>query len=166
MGCDIHVFVEKKEDDSGFVWGLDASIESEWATEIRNSEDFEQETINISGCNEPVPVPQESIDVTRNYALFGVLADGVRWDSPIAFKQRGVPKDVSYSVEAANISWQGDGHSHSWVTTAELLEKRTELHLYPNEQHEYAIHGIDEILKALPPAENPHQQRIVFWFDN
>lgn len=61
-------------------------------------------------------------DLYRDYELFAVLA-GVRNDCgivPIA-EPRGVPEDACGEYEAWQEAYGGDGHSHSWVTLAELI---------------------------------------------
>lgn len=80
------------------------------------------------------------LDIDRNYDLFGMLADvrngrgfagcetGDGFE-PIA-DPRGLPKDVSDPVKAESDRWDSDGHSHSWLTLAELqayfaTEKKT-----------------------------------------
>ncbi|WP_148596258.1 hypothetical protein [Aquisphaera giovannonii] len=67
----------------------------------------------------------------RNYSLFAILADvrngrgfaGI--DTGNGFvpidDPRGLPDDVSEPVKADSDRWDGDGHSHSWFTVAELL---------------------------------------------
>jgi hypothetical protein len=55
----------------------------------------------------------------RNYPLFGILA-GVRYDDiePVVHPvPRGIPMDASPEYRALAI---GDGHSHSWLTLAEV----------------------------------------------
>lgn len=65
--------------------------------------------------------PEHTYD-HRNYDVFSILAD-VRNDE--GFKPvvppRGVPKHASEHYKSLVKSWRGDGHSHSWLTLAELL---------------------------------------------
>lgn len=67
----------------------------------------------------------------RNYNLFAILANvrngrgfaGIKTGegfNPIA-KPKGLPADVSEYVKGRSASWDGDGHSHSWHTVADLL---------------------------------------------
>ena len=59
--------------------------------------------------------------VPRNYVLFALLA-GVRnyyEFVPIA-PPRGLPTDVTEETKAEADSWGSDGHSHSWLTLAEM----------------------------------------------
>ena len=61
------------------------------------------------------------MDVPSNYVLFALLA-GVRnyhGFMPIA-PPRGLPTDVTEEAKAEADSWGSDGHSHSWLTVAEI----------------------------------------------
>ncbi len=116
MGCDIHFYVERKVDNvwcSADRWepNPDADEEGQPSLTITYSERFYSD---------------------RNYDLFSILAD-VRNGSGFAGcdtgdgfvpidEPRGLPADVSEEVLADSISWNGDGHSHSWFTVAELFE--------------------------------------------
>jgi hypothetical protein len=83
-------------------------------------------------CEPPVRVEYEDrIYSGRNYSLFAILAD-VRngrgfagCDTGDGFvpidDPRGIPDDVSDSVKADADRWDADGHSHSWLTVAEML---------------------------------------------
>lgn len=58
----------------------------------------------------------------RNYSLFAALAN-VRNDGyiePIS-ESRGLPGDVSKVVKEESDFWDGNGHSHSWLTAKELF---------------------------------------------
>lgn len=94
MGCDIHVCVEKRS-SSTELWESYDSTDVEYV---------------------------DAIEIGRDYVLFSLLA-GVRNHFgfvPVA-PPRGLPPDVSAEVaNAANDEWGSDGHSHSWVTLAEL----------------------------------------------
>ena len=67
----------------------------------------------------------------RNYNLFAMMADvrnghgfaGVRTGegfAPIA-RPRGLPDDCCLDVMMAAERWAGNGHSHSWLTIAEIM---------------------------------------------
>lgn len=115
MGCDIHFYVERLENGkwvSADKWTPNeyAGGEGEPETEVKYEDCF---------CSE------------RNYNLFAILAD-VRNGSGFAgcdtgdgfvpiSKPRGLPDDVSEQVNADATRWDGDGHSHSWLTVEELL---------------------------------------------
>lgn len=104
MGCDIHLYVEKRVDGKWVAadkWGPDKYDESGGRKVVDYDDRF------YTG---------------RSYGLFSILAN-VRNGAgfkPIAMP-RGLPKDVTPEVAAESESWDSDGHSHSWHTVADLL---------------------------------------------
>lgn len=189
MGCDIHLFVEKRTDEK---W--------ECLNEIVDDEG----TLST-------PYEKE-IYRERNYSLFALLADvrnsaGVK---PIS-EPRGLPEDVSEIVKKISDQWNGDGHSHSYYTLKELLDFSSdsmvrEKGFMPKErwiafqeslktstpdynlrfpfagwansdlgweQHEWEVPAKEisstffvDVLNKLKLISNPENVRIVFWFDN
>lgn len=106
MGCDIHLYREKKVDNT-------------W----RSADEWEKPSWDDNDNDNNVDVPYEKRAYTgRNYELFGTLSDGVRRKVPFAFAPRGVPFDVSPEVANANKRWDGDGHSHSYLYLHELRD--------------------------------------------
>ncbi len=110
MGCDIHLYVEIKQDGK-WVWWKDQTIEEdeghtyvEWKKQIYTG---------------------------RNYDLFAVLADvrngrgfaGIdTGDAYIPISTpRGVPHDATEEFEKIVKSWDMDGHSHSYLSLLELI---------------------------------------------
>lgn len=118
MGCDIHLYVERRE--NGQWVSADKWTEDEWM-----KEHYPEEA-------RPRVHHDDRFYSGRNYDLFAILAN-VRNGSgfagvitgtgliPIAMP-RGVPEDVSPEYEAEVESWGSDGHSHSWLTVRELLD--------------------------------------------
>jgi hypothetical protein len=114
MGCDIHLYVEVKTPEG---W----RSADKWTT---NTEDYDEPHTDVDY--------DDRFYRDRNYDLFAILA-GVRDErgfagcdtgagfNPIA-PERGLPSDVSPNVQKASDQWDCDGHSHSWLTVAELLE--------------------------------------------
>jgi len=96
MGCDIHCFKEKKKNG---VW-VTADV---WEDKYADGKS----------------VPYETRFTGRNYQLFGVLA-GVRKETSVTVEARGMPADACSEVKHAAESWGCDGHTHSWLTLAEL----------------------------------------------
>lgn len=103
MGCDIHTNVEVRQADGSW------KNYHEWSDSSPKGEFMDN----------------------RNYDLFAILADVrngrgfagvvtgagfVPIDDP-----RGVPPDASPEYEAWVAQWDGDGHSHSYFTVAEML---------------------------------------------
>lgn len=113
MGCDIHLYVEKKING---VW----TSQDKWHTYSR------------AGWNYATIEYADRFYSERNYDLFAILAN-VRNGYGFAFTKtgggltpialpKGVPSDVSLEVLRDIEEWSGDGHSHSYFTLKELLE--------------------------------------------
>ena len=104
MGCDIHFHVEMKTAE-GWV-RAEPLVKNQWHGQWDNEPEFTHEEF-YGG---------------RNYSLFAMLAD-VRNDYGIApiVQPRGLPGDASESVRASSDDWGVDGHSHSWLSLAELF---------------------------------------------
>jgi hypothetical protein len=189
MGCDIHLFVEKK-------------ISEKW--ECLNEIEDNEGTLSTSYKKE--------IYHERNYSLFALLA-GVRNSAgvkPIS-EPRGLPEDVSEIVKRISDQWNDDGHSHSYYTLKELLDFSAdnlvkEQGYMPEERwiafqeslktptpdydlrfpfagwansglgwehHEWSVPAKEisstffvDVLNKLKQMGNPEEIRIVFWFDN
>ena len=110
MGCDIHLYTEAKDTKNGKkVW--------------RNTDDWRlnpyYEKGNTDGETE---YNLKSIYHDRDYELFTVLA-GVRQyndkNVPIS-KPKGLPRDASKVVKESSADYGADGHSHSFLTYAEI----------------------------------------------
>jgi hypothetical protein len=166
MGCDIHMFIERKTSGNNYQGPRDIQldrnakieeiiegipVEERWVSadtwEIDNYDGYWQ-------CNE--------IYNNRNYYLFAILAD-VRNDGsvePIDYP-RGIPDDCSSGYSYMTKQWGGDGHSHSYFTLKELLEVNWDL--YEKEYIKDFFEAIDE-MKSID--DNPEKVRCVFFFDN
>ena len=113
----------------------------------------------------------------RDYRWFGLLAD-VRTGWGYSFQLKGIPEELSPEVKKIFDHWDCDGHSHSYLTRAELKGKleelghqRVELLLQApaNREMEVAQHLITrltETLSQLSAAVPDTDQRIIFCFDN
>lgn len=112
MGCDIHFYVERRD---GARW---VSCD-QWETEQEDG--VVRKHVNY----------KNSFYHDRNYDLFAILADvrngrgfaGVKTGegfTPIC-EPRGIPDDGSPEYRAAAEIYGGDGHSHSWLTVAEIM---------------------------------------------
>lgn len=130
MGCDIHVFLERR-------------VEDRWVM------------VNTLTSNQTT---------NRNYDRFAKLA-GVRGDGP---EPRGIPADVSESVKLHISDWEGDGHSHSWMSLREATpifrgssyERFSDPEWIKDE--ESAIYHFF----GSRASRDPDNHRIVFFFDN
>lgn len=114
MGCDIHLYAERRNAagqwESADKWGPDKYDESDGRQVVDYDNRFYR---------------------GRNYDLFAILADvrngrgfaGVSTGDgfqPID-AARGLPPDCDQRISADAQRWGSDGHSHSWLTVAELL---------------------------------------------
>jgi hypothetical protein len=108
MGCDIHLYVEKRT-PSGQWKSVDKWKDCDY-DDGRKCVDYE-----------------DSFYHDRNYRLFSILAD-VRNDDkghpsylkPIC-QPKGIPDDASTAVAREYKHWEGDAHSASWHTLEDLL---------------------------------------------
>lgn len=104
MGCDIHLYVEKR-------------TEKGW--EVLKGKNPLHENFK----DEPEFGIRDWLYDGRNYSLFAILAR-VRNRSnlkPIS-EPRGIPNDASPAILKEKEDWGSDGHSHSWYTFKELLD--------------------------------------------
>ena len=112
MGCDIHMFTEalRSVNDKPTWVNVDNWRVNPYYKE--GNEDGER------------PYDVQELHGRRNYTLFTVLA-GVRSDDddnkPVA-DPRGFPEDASPQTTAEYKRWEGDGHTHSWLTLQELID--------------------------------------------
>jgi hypothetical protein len=164
MGCDIHPFVERREN-------------GRWEAGIV---DFGRNRYDKSPFG------------WRSYGVFGFLADVRNYSRvPTIAECRGLPDDVSDYVRQQYEEWQSDAHSASWVTVKELLDfdydrefedLRVVRQTGPNswnhgatgEPGEGEMTTIREFLdgaffsdlETLAALGPPEDVRVVFWFDN
>lgn len=137
----------------------------------------------------------------RNYDVFAILADvrngrgfaGVKTGEgfvPIS-EPKGLPSNVSEEVKKESDYWEGDGHSHSYLTLQDLLtydwhgQKTKKAGMVTKiSYYETACDFVDEVIPALKKLvhnskkdssfpyleklteEQTKDIRIVFWFDN
>jgi hypothetical protein len=99
MGCDIHLYKEKR------VGGV-------WVT----AEEWEDE------YGEGADVPYQKRFTGRNYELFGLLSKGVRCEHEYSFEPRGIPFDACLEVAGVIARWEGDAHSTSYLYLEELKD--------------------------------------------
>lgn len=109
MGCDIHLFTEQKRH---------INDEEKWIC----ADHFKLNPYHKEGGDEG-KYSVVSL-VGRNYGLFSMLAD-VRnhGENPNPFMEpKGFPDDANDLVKEEKEAWDGDGHSHSWLTMKELYD--------------------------------------------
>jgi hypothetical protein len=111
MGCDIHLYVEAKHN-------------GKWV----NVDEYEIVHPDTTYSYKKIKYPYYD---GRNYDLFAILANvrnghgfaGIKTGegfNPIS-EPKGLPVDVSPEVLHEADGWEGDGHSHSWHTVADLF---------------------------------------------
>lgn len=110
MGCDIHMHLEVRppaQEGTNAVAG--------W----RKLSHEVEKTIGDYKYTE-----DDYVISNRNYTLFSLLAD-VRNNGDIEplCQPRGLPRDISIDVKNDAEDWDGDGHSHSYFTIAELKDR-------------------------------------------
>lgn len=143
MGCDIHVFVERK-------------VNGEW------------ESADTWDNGDPTYVPYgDRFYAGRNYELFGMLSKGVRTDFTNGLEAKGIPEDLSPEVSAAFNYWESD--AHSYVSPAELKQLASMTVIDPEfaaaNEGGYYYKLFTELHEKLI-ALGGEDQRMVFWFDN
>ena len=103
MGCDIHMYVEKK----------------------RNGKWMNAQSVLKLYEDSPPDVPHsDSFYSDRNYEVFGFIA-GVRREDLQYFEAKGFPKDACAEVKALYEDWGCDAHTPSYLTLGELQEAQT-----------------------------------------
>lgn len=158
MGCDIHMFIEKKTNEKYDIW---ERVSLYYVN--RNTHDIE--------CVEPYK--------GRDYDLFSLLA-GVRGGYEPFDSCRGLPPHVSSKVEAEYNAGDGDYYSATWYDLFELklfIKEFKMTHAEDEEEKkEQMIPRLEElwegIINYLDFADEfiwdikPGKYRIVFWFDS
>jgi hypothetical protein len=109
MGADIHMMMEVKTDEYGWV-----GVHEFPSVKI----DYSEKTTAAAKAGDLYLPSSAWWHVTnRNYRLFGALA-GVRHDGPAP---KGLPEDMSPLAKMFVESMGGDGHSHTWYMLDEAL---------------------------------------------
>lgn len=113
MGCDIHLFTERKRSiDKIEKW---VNIDYFKLNPYYGIDKYESqlEVVELYG--------------SRNYRLFSILANVRNYhDNKFISLPKGFPEDSSEFVKSEKERWDGDGHSHSYFTLKELKDFRKE----------------------------------------
>lgn len=167
MGCDIHVYLEKKvkvNDELKWV-NCDYYQKNEYYEEY-SGDDSEKEFNIVQFYGE------------RSYTLFGILA-GVRDGYNIQISEpKGLPDDVTPEVKSISDYWGSDAHSHSYLTINEIYDflravPITKQSSNPNDNPLKRF--LDKMITRYEDEfwnfegtkdENGDYFRVVFWFDN
>lgn len=150
MGCDIHLYIEKKINDG--VW-----VPCHWESKYRNND----------GDYDYNKLWEDPLCVGRNYDLFAILANvrNYGFSDPIDYP-RGLPKDVSKYVNNKSKKYGIDGHSHSYYLLSEIMDNK---HYFVDINYQRVSYFIDEFIPAALKEANTNDLtavRIVFFFDS
>lgn len=176
MGCDIHLYVERKLGSGNWACVRDMSCGVNVKSFARR-----QTIKDPFALEEGFGYYRSWLLRQRNYHMFALLA-GVRGEGP---EPRGLPEDVSELVEEQAQRWGNDGYSHSWATAQEFMSAwldagggfagENEEAVSPYHQTALADGMKMAVLSFLwdmcsidtdMDNVNPEDYRFVFWFDN
>lgn len=136
MGCDIHLYVEKKKEsgewyplvfkneyasDDNYLVVCKKQVVQELSYWDENYDNFSPEDMIDRIYN--LPIVHEGFYTDRSYYVFSILADvrNARGFVPIS-EPKGLPDDVSPLVKRSSDSWGCDAHSHSYLTLKEIMD--------------------------------------------
>lgn len=120
--------------------------------------------------------------LSRNYQLFSKMA-GVRGNEKPIAEPRGMPEDSTFMTKFDNNNWDGDGHTHSWLSDHEVAqivdwvneeERRKGWYSFEYEELGY-IFSSGWNFRKYPSKHNKgfdgtpdgfEAARLIFWFDN
>lgn len=143
MGCDIHIFLERKNNKNRWVDSM-----------IYENPMYGEGFRPLSYYG-------------RDYTLFATLA-GVRGDNPIE-SPKGIPEDCSPEYRKLCEDWGDDGHSHSYFTLRELLDAAPNYSEFRKQSLDGFILHLNNIIKMLDIWVNKDEMekyRVCFFFDN
>jgi len=160
MGCNIHVYTEKKNKDGKWLCTDYFSVNEYYKEELEDHDD-------PADAN---PYTHEDFYSGRDYGLFGALA-GVRYET-LHPDPKGIPEDASKECLADYKQWDCDAHTPSWFTLEELKLMSMQNLLENGEgllsnfmsqlntflTNKYYKHQLDKM--------DDSDFRVVFWFDN
>ena len=165
MGADIHTYIERKmpSGDWAYMNNLSCVVYSKALWGGRDMPQFGHAFYVVN---------------SRNYELFARLAS-VRGDGREA---RGLPDDVSEMVQMYADAWEGDGHSHSWLSASDFADDYYGIHVLEEDEPMLEYHqntlqvdknyAVLQFLQEMCGVSGIGEQtqanefRFVFWFDN
>ncbi|AQR77232.1 hypothetical protein ABNB59_17310 [Paenibacillus larvae] len=124
MGCDIHLFVEKKVNGAWKVLkGINEPRIQDLCSTLQKAKERGADTLWLEDwIKEEKEGTCDFVNIPRNYRLYAALANVRNYDriTPIS-TPRGLPSDMSRVVYEQENEWYW-GHDHSWLTAKELSE--------------------------------------------
>lgn len=153
MGCDIHLFAEKKNGNG------------QWESVDKWSNNPEYGKYDWYEPEFEIKREDRFYTDGRNYNLFCALAGARMWEflgDPIMVSPpKGFPEDGSQQVRKEFEDMAGDAHTASWLTLKELKD------------FDWTSYGTtcnafrEEVMPKMEAFGVPDTDvRIVFWFDN
>lgn len=173
MGCDIHLFAEKK------VNGKWVTLDK-WSDNpdcVEGNDDGERPKIIKWGYGENNRQSDDFYTGGRNYNLFcalaGVRAHQFNGTPPMVAPAKGFPNDACEETKSEYKMWNGDAHTPSWLTLKEIWAFQWS-EFYGDTCKKFVMEMIEkmetakrEVLTEDIDTEKPEEKvRIVFWFDN
>lgn len=152
MGADIHMMLERKTEDYGWV-----GLHMFQGTPIEYSERLKE-----LATEKDIYLPGTAYwrATSRNYRLFGAIA-GVRHSGP---EPRGLPDDMSDLAKLFTGAWGADGHSHTWLLLDEALPIFAG-HVCPEkligDRRQYISNDLFDV-----DHEELDKHRLIIFFDN
>lgn len=147
VGCDIHTYIERK-------------IDGEWHMITPIIADYGKEGGDGHGWGD-----------MRDYDFFAHLA-GVRapWGTDNDYPEPlGLPHDVSKVTRWYSDKWGVDGHSHSWASVKDFVDKKLAILAIRSEAdgaHSREYYEWRVLSYEICEDEDKDLYRVVFWFDN
>jgi len=172
MGCDIHLFIERRHkgrwvpvNATAYEEELDYAKPYPWGAWTDPENPLDELVQSVLPFEERFPTVAQEWAFGRNYDAFGRLS-GVRRDEVCYRESNGYPEDLSEGVKAA--LWEDDGHTPTHWT----LEDLDEAHNEREESNDgYGIERISALLvemKRIAQEYNlpPSDVRMVCFYDN
>lgn len=151
MGCDIHIFYEKKVDGK---W-----VEAE---DVRAVSEYDY--------GDPFGITEYMPFDWRQYSMFAWLCSGVRdyCGNPSISRERGLPDDISESAKKSYEDWACDAHSASFLSVDEISSYIFDGYLLNREGEMVTAKELfgDDFFASIEELKRSDCERIVFWFDN
>lgn len=159
MGCDIHLYRERK-------------VHGEWESDTIEEQESGEEYMNYQGFR---------LKGGRSYVLFAALSAVRSYDKFVIqppAEDRGWPDDVCGVNQRCSDQWDGDGHSHGWLSIAEVhslkeqWEQAIVLHEGTNRiDPAYTVAEIENLIESMHTGDyfqdvHPDEGRILFFYDN
>ncbi len=145
MGCDIHPYVEEKIDGE---WHMVHAVNG--AGRERDYDFFTHLCGVRSGSIDMDPAKSRGHE---------------DWPEP-----KGLPEDASVVVKKFSDRWDCDGHSHSYETVREFVDKKLVLQRLRSSDGPGGLSYDWHTYKILDYEIHEHEDmddfRVVFWFDN